>query len=35
MTHKTQGFADGDQNQDGLLSFEEMVEEVKSELGVQ
>jgi Ca2+-binding EF-hand superfamily protein len=35
MTHKTQGFEDGDKNQDGLLSYEEMVEAVKSELGVQ
>ena len=33
MINKTRGFEDGDQNRDGLLSFEEMVAEVKVELG--
>ena len=31
MINKTRGFEDGDQNDDGLLSFEEMVDEVRVE----
>jgi hypothetical protein len=33
MRNKTRGFAEADQNQDGLLSFEEMVDGVEAELG--
>jgi Ca2+-binding EF-hand superfamily protein len=33
MMHKTEAFADADQNQDGKLSFEEMVDGVEAELG--
>ena len=34
MRNKIQGFDAGDKNQDDLLSFDEMVNEVKAEEGV-
>ncbi len=34
MINKTKGFEAADKNHDGLLSFEEMVNEVKIEEGV-
>jgi Ca2+-binding EF-hand superfamily protein len=33
MMHKTRALGEGDKNNDGLLSFEEMVDAVKAELG--
>ena len=33
MIHKTEAFADADQDQDAKLSFEEMVDGVRAELG--
>jgi Ca2+-binding EF-hand superfamily protein len=33
MIHKTKAFADADKDEDGKLSFEEMVDGVKAELG--
>jgi Ca2+-binding EF-hand superfamily protein len=35
MTNKTRAFEEGDKDQDGLLSFEDMVDAVQAELGVQ
>ena len=35
MAHKTRAFAEGDTNQDGGLSFDEMVDVVEAELGVE